>query len=314
MPNAESMARPPSAWHLIWLVPLISIALAVLVWLLSWVLTIELDGMTLSGTQAEVLETCEFKGVRGIVVTLHCGSVMRRALVAGVRPLRSVTNAVARDGLAGGLTDYATLAEENVVSCELMAGAPLRARCTGEVGDLARFLVDTGAAAADAPELLDAEDAARVARAGLHADSLAAVVNRRVLIQTWLATAIGLTGAVAAFYYSSVRTMRAWELTQQNRKYAARNTLKLCNKHHTKWVFSPLEKAEDFAESLRTLETAIYGLDAPHDWITHQCDEIAKVIRIVDKVKGSTQEPKTEEVSKRWNQVYKTVRDKLYGA
>lgn len=306
---ADDTASPPSPWRIIlWLIPVVAGIVVALVWLLSLALTFDAGAKVPKAEPEAVLATCDFDGVEGILVTLSCESGMRRALVAGIRPLAGVSAAAARAGLSSGLSDYAGLSEGRDVRCEVLAGEPPRARCTGEAGDLARFLVEAGAAGAASAELSDVQYAARSARAGLHADAVAALANRRAQIQTWLATAIGLTVALAGFLYGSYRTMRGWERTQKMRADAARRVLDECNRRYVYWVSDPVSEADAFRERLLDLDDSLRGLGETFDWIAHQRSRIALLVRSVDRIKedamkGGTQ-PETAGVEKAWIEVF----------
>lgn len=223
--------RPPlRIWELLLTVLLAIIGTVATILVLSYVLAVLPEPSALFATPAapsSVTERdapCVLAARRRAFLRLDCGGVSVTAAVAGAVPVVGVPHADSVAAFNEGIDDFFALAEGQDASCRIFdrtgagAGVPL-ASCTAGAVLLGHFLVATGRADPDRPEIVavvpEADVGLGAARAvadatglGLRDDVAAAAAARRASVQTWLATIVGVCAAIGVYVGSSRRRLK----------------------------------------------------------------------------------------------------------
>jgi len=196
--------------------------------------------------------TCRLTGVAAPLLELDCDGARVFAMPAGIRAFAELPARTAQEALAAGVAAYLNASGlENAPRCSLHPGLPpLRhAVCGSAEADLALFLVAGGWAIpqdhdgnrpgaisrAHADHLAAAHEQAREARSGLHADLVLRRNAERLAVQSWLATAIGLTVAVSGFLISGSQARRRWERLSRQSRGTLRAKLWDCTECYDVW-------------------------------------------------------------------------------
>lgn len=250
---------------------------------------------------------CDFGGAEETLLILHCPGGERRALVYGVRPMPGISEAVAREGLAAGLDDYTRLSSGLRTVCELWAlemGPVAACRAEG-LPSLADYLVATGRAGANIAALHALEKSARTSKSGLYADVAALRRADLRVAQGWLATALGLVGAMASILYTGLLSNRKWKSQRVKAREQLGDQLQVCNTAYGNW-FRGDEGAEEFPAKLQELQSFLENKQAVGDWPREHARSVQGVRNNVGEAGQAAQatNARKDAVKKAWTKAY----------
>lgn len=256
----QEMLKPEGIVHLLsWMAFCVAVVVALVIAIscvivrpYGWVLPISDTSQPLPMPERQP-GTCRLTGVAAPLLELDCGGARVFAMPAGIRSFAELPARTAQDALAAGITTYLNASGlEDAPRCSLHPGLPpLRdAVCGSAEADLALFLVAGGWAIPQdhdgsrpsvlsrphADRLAAAHEQARDARSGLHADLILQRNAERSAVQSWLATAIGLTVAVSGFLIGGSQARRRWERLSRQSRGALRAKLQDCTQCYAAWI------------------------------------------------------------------------------
>lgn len=267
--------------------------------------------------------TCRLTGVAAPLLELDCGGARVFAMPAGIRSFAELPARTAQDALAAGITTYLNASGlEDAPRCSLHPGLPpLRdAVCGSAEADLALFLVAGGWAIPQdhdgsrpsaisrphADRLAAAHEQAREARSGLHADLILQRNAERSAVQSWLATAIGLTVAVSGFLIGGSQARRRWERLSRQGRGALRAKLQDCSDRYAAWQRDKGQgSTPPFLAALDRLRDGVAALAGENevwrDALTDRIEDLSSRLRAFEEDRAGGREPRTGTIESDWN-------------